>query len=60
MLDVARFLPNQHDVNAVIDADGEDETEREYIEQIQVDVQQFHRSDHRPDAERECDNLNQP
>src|SRR5262249_1476484 len=57
MLDITRLLPDEHEVDSVIHADGEYETEREHIEQIQMNVHQFHGSDNRPNAERECDNL---
>ena len=59
MLNLARLLPHEHDVYSVVHADCQHKTEREHIEEIQIDVQQLHRSDHRSNPERQCDDLNQ-
>ena len=60
MLEFARLLPHQHDINPVIDADREDESKGKDVEQVQIDVQQFHRSDHGSDRKRKGNDLNGP
>ena len=57
MLDVICLLPDEHNINAVIDADRQNQTKREYIQQVEINMQQFHRSDHRSDPERQRYNL---
>ena len=52
MLEFTRLLPDQHNVNSVVNANSQDEAEGEDIEQIQIDAQQFHRSDHSADGKR--------
>src|SRR5207245_9453677 len=60
MLDFTCPLPDQHNIYPVVHADGQHKTEREHIEQIEIDAQQFHRSDHCSDTEGECDDLDEP
>src|SRR5262245_41222767 len=60
MFNFARFLPNEEDVNAVIDADCEDETKGENVEEIERKMRQLHGCDHGADRENERENLNQP
>ena len=60
MLDFACLLPDQHNVYPVVHADGQNQAKREHIKQIEIDVQQFHRSDHCSDPEGECDYLDKP
>ena len=60
MLELARLLPDEHDINSVVDADREDEAKGKDIEQVQMDLQKFHRCDHGADGKREGDDLNDP
>src|SRR5439155_8451110 len=60
MLDFLSLLPDQHNVYPIVHTDRQHQTEREHIQQIEINVQQFHRSDHCSDPERECDDLDQP
>ena len=60
MLKVTRLLPDEHDVDSIIHANGQHETERKHIKQIQMNIQQLHRSDHCSDTEHECDHLDEP
>src|SRR5437762_7678457 len=60
VLDLTCLLPDQHNVYPVVNADRQHQTERKHIQQIEIDMQQLHRSDHSSDAERECDHLDQP
>ncbi len=60
MLNLARLLPHQHNIYSVVHADCQYKAERQHIEEIQINVQQFHRSDHCSNPERECDDLDHP
>src|SRR6185503_6947084 len=60
MLDLARSLPDEQDVNSVVNSDCEDEAEGENVEQVERDMGQFHGRDHGADRERQGDDLNEP
>ena len=57
MLELTRLLPNEHNVNSVINADREDEPERKHVEQVQMKIEQLHRRNHRANSKREGDDL---
>ena len=60
MIELPRLLPDQEDVDAVIDPDGKDETEGENVEEIERNLEQFHRGNHRANRHGEGSDLDHP
>ena len=60
MIELPRFLPNEQNVDPVIDADREHEAERQNVEQVQRQLEQFHRRDHGADRHHERRGLDEP
>ena len=60
MIELPGFLPDEEHIDAVIDADREDEPKGEHVEEIEREVEQFHRGDHGAHRHGERGDLDQP